>query len=85
MLRRGKPFLRHLTGDIHLAEDVVQEAFVRLVGAWSRLEDHDKAEAYLRSTIVNLVRGDHRRREVAERRTPTESASVASAGIRAAA
>jgi RNA polymerase sigma-70 factor (sigma-E family) len=60
-------FATFLTGDVHKGEDVAHEAFVRLVDAWGRLDDPDRAEAYLRTTIVNLVRGDHRRRMVAER------------------
>ncbi len=55
-------FAAFLTGDVHAAEDVAQEAFVRLLDAWDRLDDPDRADAYLRATIVNLVRSDHRRR-----------------------
>lgn len=60
-------FATFLTGDLHAGEDTAHEAFVRLVDAWDRLDDPDRAEAYLRTTIVNLVRGDHRKRMVAQR------------------
>lgn len=55
---------RVLTGDRFLAEDLAQEAFVRLNGAaaWPRAG----AElAYLRRTVVNLSHDHFRRRRVA--------------------
>ena len=61
-------FATFIMGDVHAAEDVTQEAFMRVYDAWDRLDDHDKAVAYLRVTIVNLSRGRHRRRMVAERK-----------------
>lgn len=72
-------FASFLTGDVHAAQDVAQEAFVRLLDAWDRLADPECADAYLKATIVNLVRGEHRRREVAERRSPAHLALVSSA------
>jgi RNA polymerase sigma-70 factor (sigma-E family) len=53
-----------LTGDRDLAEDLVQEAFARMVG---RLRHVRRAEAfgpYLRVTIVNLSRSHFRRRKL---------------------
>lgn len=43
------------------AEDVVQEAFIRLSRSLHRIEDPAKATAYLRSIVLNLAR-DHNRR-----------------------
>jgi RNA polymerase sigma-70 factor (sigma-E family) len=43
-----------LTGDGARAEDLVQEAFVRVVGRFGHLRVPDAFEAYLRRTIVNL-------------------------------
>ena len=43
-----------LTGDRSLAEDLVQEAFARVVGRFRHLRVPDAFEAYLRRTIVNL-------------------------------
>jgi RNA polymerase sigma factor (sigma-70 family) len=43
------------------AEDVVQEAFIRLSRSLGRIEDPTKATAYLRTIVLNLAR-DHNRR-----------------------
>jgi len=53
-------------GDVPAAEDVVQEAFIRVHGALRsrRIED---PVAYLRQTVVNLSRSDLRRRLVARK------------------
>ena len=53
-----------LTGDRVLAEDLVQEAFVRVVGRFRHLRVPDAFEAYLRRTIVNLHTSQLRRRRV---------------------
>jgi RNA polymerase sigma-70 factor (sigma-E family) len=53
-----------LTGDRALAEDLVQEAFVRVVGRFRHLRVPDAFEAYLRRTIVNLHTSQLRRRRV---------------------
>ena len=50
-----------LTGDRALAEDLVQEAFLRLARSAHRISDIDRAPAYLRSIVLNLAR-DHNRR-----------------------
>jgi RNA polymerase sigma factor (sigma-70 family) len=51
-----------LTGDRALAEDLVQEAFARLVGRLRHLRDPSAFGAYLRRTIVNLATSHFRRR-----------------------
>ena len=43
------------------AEDIVQESFIRLARSLHRIEDDDRAAAYLRSIVLNLAR-DHNRR-----------------------
>jgi RNA polymerase sigma factor (sigma-70 family) len=53
-----------LTGDRALAEDLVQEAFARLVGRLRHLRDPGAFGAYLRKTIVNLSTSHFRRRRV---------------------
>lgn len=53
-----------LTGDHALAEDMVQEAFVRLAGRFADLRNPDAFTAYLRKTVVNLSRMHFRHRKV---------------------
>ena len=53
-----------LTGDRTLAEDLVQEAFVRFVARLQYLRDPRAVDAYLRRTIVNLSRNHFRRKAV---------------------
>jgi Sigma-70 region 2 len=45
-----------LVGDVGIAEEVVQDSFVAMYGAWSRLRDRDKALAYLRQRVINRSR-----------------------------
>jgi RNA polymerase sigma-70 factor (sigma-E family) len=64
--RLAELYLRHadgairlaylLTGDRALAEDLVQDAFVRLAGRLRHLRDPAAFDAYLRRTVVNLSR-----------------------------
>jgi RNA polymerase sigma-70 factor (sigma-E family) len=62
--------LAHLiTGSNGVAEDVVQEAFVRLRAQWHRV---DNPGGYLRTTVVNLSRGHLRRRGVERRHVVAE-------------
>lgn len=67
------------TGDRATAEDLMQEAFVRLAMAWHRVRDPERAGAYLRSTAFNLARSQHRRAAVARRHRPGPSANTVSA------
>lgn len=53
-----------LTGDRALAEDLVQEAFVRFVARLHYLRERQAVDAYLRRTIVNLSKNYFRRRAV---------------------
>ncbi|GIG56840.1 DNA-directed RNA polymerase sigma-70 factor [Longispora fulva] len=55
-----------LTGDRHLAEDLVQDALARTYGAWRRLDSGGNAEAYTRKILYNLQVSWWRRRRVAE-------------------
>ncbi len=56
-----------LLGDAAAAEDVVQDAFLRVHARWWRIRDHERAYAYLRTAVVNQCRSRLRRR-VTERR-----------------
>ena len=72
--RLGELYLQHaddavrlaylLTGDRALAEDLVQDAFLRMFGRYQDLRDPGAFEAYLRRTVVNLSRKHFRRRKV---------------------
>ncbi len=53
-----------LTGDHALAEDLVQEAFARVVGRLGNLRERNAFHAYLRRTIVNLSKNHFRHRAV---------------------
>jgi len=59
------PSLLHLArfyvDDKTAAEDLVQEAFIRLSRSMSRVRDPARGAAYLRSIVINLAR-DHNRR-----------------------
>jgi RNA polymerase sigma-70 factor (sigma-E family) len=61
------------------AEEIVQEAFVRLYASWGALRDDERALAYLRTAVLNLARSGIRRRVVARRYLATDhSENVAS-------
>jgi RNA polymerase sigma-70 factor (sigma-E family) len=71
------------------AEEVVQDAFIKVHLAWGRLRSPDKALPYLRSAVLNGARSRLRHQRVVERmvpnrRRPSDSAasaeSVAMAG-----
>jgi len=52
---------RLFVDDRNAAEDLVQEAFIRLARSATRIQDPSKSAAYLRSIVLNLAR-DHNRR-----------------------
>lgn len=68
---RDYPSLRHLAylmlGDRDLAEDVVQEVFLRTFSSWRRVRQPERAGAYLRAGVVNMCRSKIRRRYVEAR------------------
>ncbi|HEY7283442.1 MAG TPA: SigE family RNA polymerase sigma factor [Actinomycetota bacterium] len=59
-----------VTGDRALAEDIVQEAFVRMFGRFRDLRNPDAFDVYLRRTVVNLARSHHRRKKVERKHAP---------------
>lgn len=63
-------FAHFLTGDPVSAEDLVQDAFVRMYRAVPRLTDAN-LKAYARKTILNLSRSAHARRQLDRRATAT--------------
>src|SRR2546425_9958607 len=72
--RLGELYVRHgdaavrlaylLTGDRALAEDLVQDAFVKLAGRLVHLRDPGAFDAYLRRTVVNLANSYYRRKRL---------------------
>jgi RNA polymerase sigma-70 factor (sigma-E family) len=55
-------FAHLLTGDRHLAEDVVQTALARTAHAWPRIRRQDRPESYVRRAIVNTHLNAQRRK-----------------------
>ena len=50
-----------VTGDLHEAEEIVQEAFARASTRWSRLRNYDVPEAWVRRVAMNLAADRGRR------------------------
>ena len=69
----------YLTGDRDNAEEVVQDAYVKVLGRWGGVRDLDKGEAYLRQAVVNLSRSRMRHQVVVERKAPHAAPDIASA------
>ncbi|MEV6343284.1 SigE family RNA polymerase sigma factor [Actinoplanes sp. NPDC051851] len=66
---RGGALLRFafvLSGDAHLAEDLVQEVLARLHRRWDRITAMENAEAYVRTSIVRQFLSWRRRRAYRE-------------------
>jgi RNA polymerase sigma factor (sigma-70 family) len=59
---QARRFAYLLTGDASWSDDLAQDAFVRLFGSIRGVRDEAALPAYLRKTIVNLVRSRHRSR-----------------------
>jgi RNA polymerase sigma-70 factor (sigma-E family) len=56
-----------LLADRSVAEELVQDAYVKLHQHWGRLRDPDRALGYLRTCVVNAARSVQRHRGVADR------------------
>jgi RNA polymerase sigma-70 factor (sigma-E family) len=50
-----------MCGDWHQAEDLVQTAFVKLYGAWGKVNRRDDLDAYLRKTLLHVCIDEKRR------------------------
>ena len=68
-----------LLDDVGTSEEIVQDAYVKMHAAWRRIRDPHAAEAYLRTTVVNLARSRMRHRQVAERHPAKPMPDAASA------
>lgn len=53
-----------LTGNKQMAEDVVQDAFVKILGRFRDIRGVESFKAYLRTTVINVARGHFRRLRV---------------------
>jgi RNA polymerase sigma-70 factor (sigma-E family) len=68
-----------LLHDVDTAEEVVQDAFIAMHGAWKRMRDPDRALAYLRQSVVNRSRSALRHRKVELKYAPAPMPDAASA------
>jgi RNA polymerase sigma-70 factor (sigma-E family) len=59
-----------LVRDLATAEEIVQDSFIAIYGAWSGLRDTEKALFYLRQSVVKRSRSVLRHRVVADRNAP---------------
>ena len=66
--------------DAAIAEDVVQDAFVAMHGAWPRLRDTAKALSYLRQAVVSRSRSLPGHHTVAAQHAPDAPSDAPSAG-----
>ena len=56
-----------LTGDVHLAQDLVQETLARVADHWSRISRRGEPDAYARRVMHNLAIDTWRRRRARPR------------------
>jgi RNA polymerase sigma-70 factor (sigma-E family) len=63
---RAKRLAYLLTTDWSVAEEITQEAFVRLIGRFGHLRNPDASDVYLRRIVINLA-NSHLRRVRVER------------------
>lgn len=68
-----------LTSDRDSAEEIVQDAYVKVHGSWRGVRELEKGEAYLRTAVVNGCRSRLRRRQVAAKHRPEPLPDMASA------
>jgi RNA polymerase sigma-70 factor (sigma-E family) len=66
-----------ITGSNAVAEEVVQEAFVRARPAWAHIENPG---GYVRNTVVNLARGHVRRRRLERHHTASTRPDTVTVG-----
>ena len=65
-----------LTGDRDRADDLLQDALLRLFRAWHRIR-RDDPRPYARQILVNVCRNDYRRRLIERRRARPDTEVVA--------
>ena len=70
-----------LLDDRGAAEEVVQDAFVRLQVGWRRVREPDRAAAWLRSAVLNGARSQLRRRAVRNRHREVDARDAPAAEV----
>lgn len=60
-----------LTGDLHSAQDLTQEAFLRAWSRWSRIGKYDDPQAWTRRVLYNLVVSASRANKIRQRNVAT--------------
>lgn len=57
--------LGYYTGDPHVAEELAQEALLKLCQHWERVRTMDSPGGWLHQVAINLANSAHRRRKIA--------------------
>jgi RNA polymerase sigma-70 factor (sigma-E family) len=65
-----------MVGDVHTAEDVVQDVYARLQARKSGPASYEAPLPYVRAAVLNGCRSVHRRRGIARRAGVTQQASL---------
>lgn len=73
-----------MCGDWHRAQDVVQQAYVRLYVAWPKLRRAEAFDSYARRTVLSVLRDDMRRPWWRRERTRGELPETATVGAHTA-
>jgi len=68
-----------LVRDVGTAEEVVQESFIAMHSRWRMLRNSEKAQSYLRRSVVNGSRSVLRHRQVVDRNLPRPPPDMPSA------
>ena len=72
-------YLSHISGDSHAADDLLQETYIRFLGAHRRWESDAHRRNYLFRIATNLAHDRHRRNRV-RRAEPLDEAHAPAAG-----
>jgi RNA polymerase sigma-70 factor (sigma-E family) len=65
-----------MTGDAARAEDLVHDAFVKVIGRFGDIRDPDAFGAYLKRTVVNLANSFFRRRRLEREHAEAEGRAL---------
>jgi RNA polymerase sigma-70 factor (sigma-E family) len=65
-----------MTGDQARAEDLVHDAFVKVIGRFGEIRDPDAFGAYLKRTVINLANSFFRRRKLEREHLESEGRAI---------